>query len=104
MLVDDHEVVRTDFRMLLASQYFIRDIVDIERALDAGAKGYVSKNSAAEVLAKAVAFIADGKRYVEQGLLPEQENISLHEVENLNHTLALYHHVNLMYFAFYQRV
>ncbi|MEY8200891.1 MAG: response regulator transcription factor, partial [Colwellia sp.] len=145
LLVDDHAVVRAGFRMLLASQDFIGDIVDIERgevatkeyqrfqpdvvvmdlsmpgiggleairrlckhdpnalilvysihdesiyverALDAGAKGYVSKNSAAEVLAKAVAVIADGKRYVEQGLLPEQDDISLHEVENLNHTLS----------------
>jgi two-component system invasion response regulator UvrY len=145
LLVDDHAVVRAGFRMLLASQDFIGDVVDIERgelatkeyqrfkpnvvvmdlsmpgiggleairrlckhdpnalilvysihdesiyverALDAGAKGYVSKNSAAEVLAKAVAVIADGKRYVEQGLLPEQDDISLPEVENLNHTLS----------------
>ena len=89
MLVDDHAVVIADFRMLLASQYFIRDeSIYVERALDAGAKGYVSKNSAAEVLAIAIAVIADGKRYVEQGLLPEQGDISLHEVENLNYTLS----------------
>ena len=63
--------------------YSIHDeSIYVERALEAGAKGYVSKNSAAEVLAKAVAVIADGKRYVEQGLLPEQDDISLQEVEN----------------------
>lgn len=145
LLVDDHAVVRAGFRMLLASQDFIGDIVDIERgematkeyqrfqpdvvvmdlsmpgiggleairrlckhdpnafilvysihdesiyverALNAGAKGYVSKNSAAEVLANAVAVIADGKRYVEQGLLPVQDDINLPEVENLKHTLS----------------
>jgi DNA-binding NarL/FixJ family response regulator len=44
LLVDDHAVVIADFRMLLASQYFIRDeSIYVERALDAGAKGYVSK-------------------------------------------------------------
>ena len=31
LLVDDHAVVRAGFRMLLASQDFIGDIVDIER-------------------------------------------------------------------------
>jgi len=146
LLVDDHTVVRAGFRMLLASQDFIGDIVDIERgevatkeyqrfqpdvvvmdlsmpgiggleairrlykhdpkvlilvysihdesiyverALDAGAKGYVSKNSAAEVLAKAVAVIASGKRYIEQGLLPEQNDITLTETQHSKHNLNL---------------
>jgi DNA-binding NarL/FixJ family response regulator len=146
LLVDDHTVVRAGFRMLLSSQNFIGDIVDIERgelatkeyerfqpdvvvmdlsmpgiggletirrlykhdpnvlilvysihdetiyverALDAGAKGYVSKNSAAEVLAKAVAVIASGKRYIEQGLLPELNDIRFTETENFNHTLSV---------------
>jgi two-component system invasion response regulator UvrY len=146
LLVDDHTVVRAGFRMLLSSQDFIGDIVDIERgelatkeyerfqpdvvvmdlsmpgiggletirrlykhdpdvlilvysihdesiyverALDAGAKGYVSKNSAAEVLAKAVAVIASGTRYIEDGLLPELNDIRLTEAENLNNTLSV---------------
>jgi DNA-binding NarL/FixJ family response regulator len=146
LLVDDHAVVRAGFKMLLASQYYIGDIVDIERgelatkeykrfkpdvvvmdlsmpgiggletirrlckhdphviilvysihdeaiyverALEAGAKGYVSKNSAAEVLAKAVAVIASGKRYIEQGLLPELNDISLTKTKakKTEHTL-----------------
>lgn len=144
LLVDDHTVVRAGFRMLLASQDFIGDIVDIERgelatkeyqqfqphvvvmdlsmpgiggletirrlykydsdvlilvysihdeaiyverALEAGAKGYVSKNSAAEVLAKAVAVIASGKRYIEEGLLPELNDVRFIEKNHLKHSL-----------------
>lgn len=146
LLVDDHTVVRAGFRMLLSSEDFIGDIVDIERgelaikeyqnfqpdvvvmdlsmpgiggletirrlykhdpnililvysihdetiyverAIAAGAKGYVSKNSAAEVLAKAVAIIASGECYIEQGLIPELNDIrfSENENENLNSTL-----------------
>jgi two-component system invasion response regulator UvrY len=146
LLVDDHTVVRAGFRMLLASQDFIGDIVDIdrgelatkeyqrfqpdvvvmdlsmpgiggletirrlykhdpkvlilvysihdetiyvERALEAGAKGYVSKNSAADVLAKAVAVIADGKRYIEQGLLPESNDVRFSKAEKTTHALSV---------------
>lgn len=131
LLVDDHTVVRAGFRILLSSQTFIDEIMDVdrgelacrhynefrpdvvvmdlsmpgiggletirrlikldskavvlvysihdesiyvERALQAGAKGYVSKNSAAEVLAESVAKVASGKQYIEQGLLPEKHN------------------------------
>lgn len=130
LLVDDHTVVRAGFRMLLSSQSFIDQIMDVdrgelacqnynefqpdvvvmdlsmpgiggletirrlvqldpnavvlvysihdemiyvERALQAGAKGYVSKNSAAEVLAEAVSVVASGGQYIEKGLLPEQK-------------------------------
>ena len=143
LLVDDHTVVRAGFRMLLASQSFIGDIVDIERgelatkeyqsfqpdvvvmdlsmpgiggleairrlvkldakalilvysihdeaiyvqrALGAGAKGYVSKNSAAEVLAKAVADIAAGKLYIETGLMPADQSINLTDNTVAKHT------------------
>lgn len=146
LLVDDHMVVRAGFRMLLASQSYIGDIVDIdrgelavkeyerfqpdvvvmdlsmpgiggleairrlykhnanvlilvysihdekiyvERALEAGAKGYVSKNSAAEVLAEAVAVIASGKRYIEKGLLPKVNDIRLKETKKPKHKLKL---------------
>jgi len=145
LLVDDHTVVRAGFRMLLASQPFIGDIVDIdrgelasqeyqrfhpdvvvmdlsmpgigglesirrlckqdskavilvysihdesiyvERALQAGAKGYVSKNSAAEVLAEAVAVIATGKQYIEKGLLPETSDVRESETEQVQERLA----------------
>jgi len=132
LLVDDHTVVRAGFRMLLASQDFIGEIIDIdrgelatkiyqefkpdvvvmdlsmpgiggleairrlckldsdaiilvysihdeviyvERSLQAGAKGYVSKNSAAEVLAHAVSVVARGKQFIEEGLMPELTDI-----------------------------
>ncbi|GAA6183310.1 MULTISPECIES: response regulator transcription factor [Aliiglaciecola] len=146
LLVDDHMVVRAGFRMLLASQDFIGDIVDIERgelatkeyrrfkpdvvvmdlsmpgiggletirrlckcyhgalilvysihdekiyverALDAGAKGYVTKNSAAEVLAEAVAVIASGKEYIEKGLLPNNTEIRFNGPKKTKHKLNL---------------
>ncbi|MDC9726165.1 MAG: response regulator transcription factor [Gammaproteobacteria bacterium] len=141
LLVDDHTVVRAGFRMLLESQPFIGEIVDVERgemacqeysrflpdvvvmdlsmpgiggletirrlcqqnedviilvysihdeaiyverALQAGAKGYVSKNSAAEVLATAVSVVAEGKKYIEAGLLPEVQDVRHNDTEQLH--------------------
>lgn len=141
LLVDDHTVVRAGFRMLLESQLFIGEIVDVnrgeracqeysrfspdvvvmdlsmpgiggletirrlcqqnddvivlvysihdeaiyvERALQAGAKGYVSKNSAAEVLASAVSDVAEGKKYIEAGLLPEVQDVRHNDEEQLH--------------------
>lgn len=43
--------------------------VYVSRALSAGAKGYITKNSAAEILLEAIAEIAAGEEYVEAGLL-----------------------------------
>lgn len=43
--------------------------VYIQRALDAGAKGYVTKNSAPDILIEAVKHIAKGHQYIEQGLI-----------------------------------
>jgi DNA-binding NarL/FixJ family response regulator len=140
LLVDDHTVVRAGFRMLLSSQGFIGEIMDVdrgeaachnynefkpdvvvmdlsmpgiggletirrlmqldseaivlvysihdeaiyvERALQAGAKGYVSKNSAAEVLAEAVLVVASGEKYIEKDLLAEQQNAFHHDEEKL---------------------
>lgn len=131
LLVDDHEVVRAGFRMLLSAQPFIGNIVDIdrgelvcheyennrpdvvvmdlsmpgiggletirrlkrqdptavvlvysihdesvyvERAIQAGAKGYVTKNSAAEVLAEAVLAVMQGKRYIDPEILPNMDD------------------------------
>ncbi|MEP4889600.1 MAG: response regulator transcription factor [Aliiglaciecola sp.] len=59
----------------------------VERALDAGAIGYVTKNSAAEVLAKAVGVIASGKKYIEKGLLPESPEIRLKHPTKNKHKL-----------------
>lgn len=146
LLVDDHAVVRAGFRMLLASQPFIGNIVDIdrgelacqeyqrfqpdvvvmdlsmpgiggletirrlckqhphviilvysihdetiyvERALQAGAKGYVSKNSAAEVLATAVSVVASGQQYIEDGLLSTEDDIGTNKTNDLKEIIDL---------------
>jgi DNA-binding NarL/FixJ family response regulator len=125
LLVDDHEVVRAGFRILLSAQSHIGEInevdcgeavvhayiqhkpdvvvmdlsmpgiggmeairrlikhqadarilvysiheegIYVERALQAGASGYLSKNSAAETLAEAVQKVAQGQHYVEAAL------------------------------------
>jgi DNA-binding NarL/FixJ family response regulator len=125
LLVDDHEVVRAGFKILLSAQpdigtitevdrgeavvqafaedkpdvvvmdlsmpgiggmeairrlvkhqakakilvYSIHDeAIYVERALQAGASGYLSKNSAAETLAEAVLHVAKGEQFVEEGL------------------------------------
>ena len=141
LLVDDHEVVRAGFRMLLSAQSFIGDISEIdrgelvcheygrvkpdvvvmdlsmpgiggleairrlirqeanaivlvysihdeaiyvERALQAGAQGYVSKNSAADVLAEAVQVVAKGGQYIEEGLLPSSHDIRRSDFDTSN--------------------
>ena len=146
LLVDDHEVVRAGFKILLSSQAFIGRIADIdrgelvaqeyerlkpdvvvmdlsmpgiggletirrlqkldpsavvlvysihdeaiyvERALEAGAIGYVSKNSAAEVLAEAVKSVANGKRYIEQSLLPEPDDVRQVNIDHSRQVLDL---------------
>jgi DNA-binding NarL/FixJ family response regulator len=132
LLVDDHEVVRAGFKILLSSQadigtitetdrgesvvkrylidqpdvivmdlsmpgiggmeairravkaddeakilvYSIHDeAIYVDRAIQAGAVGYISKNSAASTLAEAVRHVAAGDRYIEPGLLPERYDV-----------------------------
>lgn len=49
--------------------YSIHDeAIYVERAMQAGAKGYVTKNSAPEILAEAVQFVVKGEVYIESGL------------------------------------
>jgi len=43
--------------------------VYIDRAMNAGAKGYITKNSAPEILVAAIRKIASGEIYIEQGLM-----------------------------------
>ncbi|GAB4258284.1 MAG: response regulator transcription factor [Methylomicrobium sp.] len=47
--------------------------VYVNRAMAAGAKGYISKNSAAANLAEAIEQIAQGGVYIEEGLIKEQK-------------------------------
>jgi DNA-binding NarL/FixJ family response regulator len=42
--------------------------IDVRRALEAGARGYISKDAVTEELVRAVRVVADGKRYIGQGL------------------------------------
>ncbi|MGZ4970649.1 MAG: response regulator [Methylobacter sp.] len=43
--------------------------VYVDRAMNAGAKGYITKNSAPGILVEAIQKIAAGKIYIEQGLM-----------------------------------
>jgi DNA-binding NarL/FixJ family response regulator len=48
------------------------EAVYVDRAIHAGAKGYITKNSAADIMLEAIYEIAEGKSYIENGLLPEE--------------------------------
>lgn len=50
--------------------------VYVNRALNAGAKGYITKNSAPGILAEAIECIQTANYYVEKGLLKETNNQS----------------------------
>ncbi len=130
LLVDDHNVVRAGFKMLLANDHTIEVIgeaargeqaiqlyqeltpdivvmdlsmpgiggletmrrivqrdpqalilvfsvhnepVYVSRALSAGAKGYITKNSAPEILIEAISAIMQGCEYIESGLMKERD-------------------------------
>ena len=48
--------------------------VYIDRALDAGAKGYISKNAHPDILIEAIQRVANAEIYIEQGLIAETVN------------------------------
>lgn len=55
------------------------ELVYVNRALAAGAKGYITKNTAPAILVEAIEKIAAGETYIEQGLresLPERNKDS----------------------------
>lgn len=56
-----------DARILVFSVH--HEQVYVSRALNAGAQGYITKNSAPEILSEAIMAIMQGKCYVEQGLI-----------------------------------
>ena len=64
-----HRIVQRDGRakILVFSVYHQR--VYVNRALNAGAKGYITKNSAPEILIEAIVTIMQGQNYIEQGLI-----------------------------------
>ena len=49
----------------------------------------MSKNSAAEVLAEAVKTVADGKRYIEEQLMPEIDDVRHNDIEHYRQVLDL---------------
>jgi DNA-binding NarL/FixJ family response regulator len=48
------------------------EMVYVDRAMKAGAKGYITKNSAPGILVTAIQKIAQGQIYIEQGLMKNQ--------------------------------
>lgn len=58
--------------------------VYVSRALNAGAKGYITKNSAPQILTEAIVAILQGDRYVEHGLRK-----SNHELQSPNDYQAI---------------
>ena len=73
-----HRIVQRDgnAKILVFSVYHQRVYVD--RALNAGAKGYITKNSAPEILAEAIVTIMQGQSYIEQGLIKINNSIKSH--------------------------
>ena len=58
--------------------------VYVRRALNAGAKGYITKNSAPNILPAAIDIILQGEVYIEQGLI--KENViesSVHDYQQI---------------------
>lgn len=62
--------------------------VYIDRALNAGAKGYISKNAHPDILIDAIHCVARGELYIEQGLLAQTLNHKQHEYKNIIETLS----------------
>jgi two-component system, NarL family, invasion response regulator UvrY len=71
-----HRIVQRDGRakILVFSVYHQR--VYVNRALNAGAKGYITKNSAPEILTEAIVTIMQGQNYIEQGLIKTNSSIT----------------------------
>ncbi|NOQ64256.1 MAG: response regulator [Methyloprofundus sp.] len=53
--------------------------VYVHRALNAGAQGYITKNSAPHILPSAIECVLQGKRYIEQGLINSQTTVDDYE-------------------------
>ena len=63
--------------------------VYISRALNAGAKGYITKNSAPEILPDAIESIYQGQKYVEKGLMNDVEGDVLeHDCQKILHSFS----------------
>lgn len=58
--------------------------VFINQAIEAGAKGFISKNSAAHILIEAIQYIDNGKRYIEDGLMPAMPSAQQKIIDTLS--------------------
>lgn len=73
----------SDARILVFSVH--DEMVYVDRAIKAGAKGYITKNSAPEILVTAIHKIALGEIYIEQGLM---KNLPLQNSETDYQTIV----------------
>ncbi|MDD2758898.1 MAG: response regulator transcription factor [Methylomonas sp.] len=64
-------IVQRDTAALILVFSIYQEQVYVSRALSAGAKGYITKNTAPEILIEAIGAILQGNTYVEAGLLKE---------------------------------
>lgn len=67
-----------DARVLVFSVH--HEQVYVNRALKAGAYGYITKNSAPDILPAAIADVMSGKQYVEDGLLQQTDGQDLQAI------------------------
>jgi DNA-binding NarL/FixJ family response regulator len=64
-----HRIIQRDSRACILVFSVHHEPVYINRALSAGAKGYITKNSAPELLLEAINSLMQGENYVEKGLI-----------------------------------
>jgi len=81
-------IVQRDSSALILVFSVHHEQVYVNRALNAGAKGYITKNSAPEILVEALQRIAGGEHYVENGLLKSAED--LHEPSDHQSAIAAF--------------
>lgn len=62
--------------------------VYVKRALSAGAKGYITKNSAPGILATAIERIMQGEQYIEKGLLKQNQPSHEHDYQAIIDTFS----------------
>ena len=64
-----NRIIQRDSEALILVFSVHHEQVYVNRALNAGAKGYITKNSAPEILPEAISAIMQGESFVEQGLI-----------------------------------
>ncbi len=77
-------IIQRDSEALILVFSVHHEQVYVSRALNAGAKGYITKNSAPEILTEAIVTILQGDCYVEHGLVK-----SNHELQSPNDYQAI---------------